>query len=191
MGYSGTCVLRFLPHAPSGPSHEKKQDTEGQPSTSNSVAKFHLLVSLDKGLIAHGYYTRRRYTGLSDSINLTFRLLLCWSYDYPRKSLLSLRGEKPTLQKKLPFNQSGRLICLAGLGRLGRMGSGRPRRRDVVLGAASNGQGVFSSSKSGHYPPGGPGTIAQGRRWSPGRQPCPGWAKARPAARRTERFGSR
>ncbi len=45
----GVLYRRFLPHAPSGPSYasyEKKHDTEGQPSTSNSVMKFHLLVSL-------------------------------------------------------------------------------------------------------------------------------------------------
>jgi hypothetical protein len=51
----------------------------------------------------------------------------------------------------LPFGQSGRLICLAGLGRLGWMGRGRPRRLDVVRVADPEGHRTLNSSKLGHH----------------------------------------
>ncbi len=59
--------------------------------------------------------------------------------------------EKFIFHQKLPFGQSGRLICLAGLGRLGWMVNWLPPHREFFIVAASEGHRMLNSSKLGHH----------------------------------------
>ncbi len=73
------------------------------------------------------------------------------SDDYPVNINSDHSAEKSVFQKKLPFGQLGRLICLAGLGRLGWMVNWLPPHREFFIVAASKGHRTLNSSKLGHH----------------------------------------